>query len=94
MLLTYQEVDSVQVRRLEQVSQLRLSLRRFRTLAVGAGPLLQHLVQVEERQVCVVLFLLREMTALAGGKPERSQPAGAPDTRPAPRRAGAGARGH
>lgn len=41
--------------------ELHLCLCRFHTFAVGAGPLLQHLVQVEEGQVRVVLFLLQEM---------------------------------
>lgn len=61
LLLTYQDVDSVQIGLLEQVLELHLCLCRFHTFAVGAGPLLQHLVQVEEGQVRVVLFLLQEM---------------------------------
>ena len=60
LLLTYQDVDSVQIGLLEQVLELHLCLCRFHTLAVGTRPLLQHLVQVKEGQVRVVLFLLQE----------------------------------
>ena len=58
--LTHQKVDSVEIRFLEQASQLHLRLGHFCTLVRGAGPLLQHLVQVEDGQVRVVLLLLQD----------------------------------
>ena len=74
--LTYQQVHSVQIGLLEQVLELQLGLCGFRGLAAGAGPLLQHLVQVEKGQLRVVLFLLRDTAIQADGV--YRQEAGAP----------------
>lgn len=99
LLLTYQQVDAVQIGLLEQVLELQLHLRGFRSLAAGAGLPPQHLVQVEEGQLRVVLFLLWE-TGIQADKQRLQAGSWAPPARgcsrdwaaPPPRRAGAGSR--
>lgn len=56
--LTYQEVDSVQVRFLQQAPQLGLCLGGCGVSSTRGRPLPQHLLQVEHSQVRVVLFFL------------------------------------
>lgn len=91
--LTHQKVDSVEIRFLEQASQLRLRLSHFCILVGGAGPLLQHLVQVEDSQVRMVLLLLQDRGEQTGsmcrGPGDHPTPApddvcGSPETAPPP----------
>ena len=73
--------------------ELRLRLSHFCILVRGAGPLLQHLVQVEDSQVRMVLLLLQDRGEQTGsmcrGPGDHPTPApddvcGSPETAPPP----------
>lgn len=59
-ILTFQQVDTVQVRLLEQPPEFGLCLGGFYILSSRGHPLPKHFLQVEDGKVGVVLFLLWE----------------------------------
>lgn len=58
LILTFQQVDAVGVRLLEQPPEFGLCLSDFYVFAVSGYPLPQHFLQVEDGQVGMVLFFL------------------------------------
>lgn len=57
-MLTFQQVDVVRVRLLEQPPEFDLSLSGFYVLVASGHPLPQDFFQVEDGQVGVVLLFL------------------------------------
>lgn len=57
-ILTFQKVDAVQIRLLEQPPEFGLCLSGFYVLASSGYPLPKHLLQVEDGKVGVILFFL------------------------------------
>lgn len=57
-MLTFQQVDVVRVRLLEQPPEFDLSLSGFYVLVASGRPLPQDFFQVEDGQVGVVLLFL------------------------------------
>lgn len=60
LILTFQQMDAVGVRLLEQPPEFGLRLSGIYVLAASGHPLPQHFLQVEDGQVGVVLFFLQK----------------------------------